>query len=279
MMPASRTANILTMDSLYTTTPAILALDFDGVLCDGMREYFESAWRAYRRLRPGPAPPTELFERFARLRPLVESGWEMPALVHALLAGASDEALLAAWRPETWLADLGVAREALAAELDRVRDAWIAADEAGWLASHRFYPGVIERLRGLAAGPVRWFVITTKEGRFAATLLERQGVVPGPGQVYGKEARRSKPEILRELVARHAAGRARALWFVEDRLKTLEAAARDPALDGARLFLAAWGYNTPADRDAARRDPRIAPLALEEFAADFPAWVTPPAAH
>ena len=57
--------------------PAILALDFDGVLCDGIREYFESAWRTYRRLRPGtpPAPPRGLVERFARLRPLVESGW------------------------------------------------------------------------------------------------------------------------------------------------------------------------------------------------------------
>ena len=51
------------------TPPAILALDFDGVLCDGMREYFEAAWRAYRRLRPAvpPEPPTDLFERFARL--------------------------------------------------------------------------------------------------------------------------------------------------------------------------------------------------------------------
>jgi phosphoglycolate phosphatase-like HAD superfamily hydrolase len=275
IMPASRTADTLTMDSLYTTTPAILALDFDGVLCDGMREYFESSWRAYRGLRPAVAavPPAGLFERFARLRPLVESGWEMPALVHALLAGASDQTLCAAWRPETWLADLGVTREAVAAELDRVRDAWIADDERGWLDSHGFYPGVIERLRALAGTPVRWFVITTKEGRFARTLLERQGVAPGPAQVFGKEARRPKRAILRELLGRWSAGDAGALWFVEDRLKTLEEAKADRALDGARLFLAAWGYNTPDERESARRDDRIVLLALEQFAADFPAWV------
>ena len=118
--------------------PAILALDFDGVLCDGMREYFESAWRAYRRLRPGapPRPPAGLFARFARLRPLVESGWEMPVLIHALRAGASRASLLRDWRPDAWLADLAATREAVGAALDRVRDEWIGHDETGRLASH-----------------------------------------------------------------------------------------------------------------------------------------------
>ncbi|MGH7275751.1 MAG: HAD family hydrolase [Candidatus Rokuibacteriota bacterium] len=254
------------------STPTILALDFDGVLCDGMREYFEAAWRAYRRLRPSvePTPPAGLFERFARLRPVVESGWEMPLLLHALLHGAAEGALLADWRPEAWLADAGLAREAAGTELDRVRDEWIARDEAGWLASHRFYPGAIERLRGLARGPVRVCVLTTKEGRFARTLLARQGVELDPAQVYGKEAQRPKRAILAELAA---GGGATRVWFVEDRLRTLEDVKRDPALDAVGLFLAAWGYNTPAQRDAARRDDRIVLLALAQFGSDFAAWV------
>src|SRR3989442_1580119 len=122
-----------------------------------MREYFESAWRAYRRLRPGapPRPPAGLFARFARLRPLVESGWEMPVLIHALRAGASRASLLRDWRPDAWLADLAATREAVGAALDRVRDEWIAHDETGWLASHAFYPGVIEppRRPARARGP------------------------------------------------------------------------------------------------------------------------------
>src|SRR5881296_1337727 len=64
-------ATTLIMPPLYTRVtavpervPAILALDFDGVLCDGMREYFTAAWRAWRRLRPSIAldPPSGLFE-------------------------------------------------------------------------------------------------------------------------------------------------------------------------------------------------------------------------
>ena len=253
--------------------PAILALDFDGVLCDGIREYFESAWRTYRRLRPGtpPAPPRGLVERFARLRPLVESGWEMPVLIHALRAGASPASLARDWRPDAWLTDLGGAREPVAAELDRVREEWIGEDEAGWLASHGFYPGVIERLRGLAGAPVRVVVLTTKEGRFARMLLARQGLTLGAADVCGKEARRPKRTILLELIA---GGDAARVWFVEDRLRTLQDVAREPGLAGVRLFLATWGYNTAADRAAARRDGRILPLTLARFARDFPRWIT-----
>src|SRR5207237_10363915 len=146
-----------TLESAVVAGPAILALDFDGVLCDGMREYVESAWRAYRRLRPSapPAPPRGLVERFAPLRPLVESGWEMPVLIHALLAGASPASLARDWRPDAWLADLGGTREAVAAELDRVRDEWIGEDETGRLARHGFYPRRSQRVRGHGGGPVR----------------------------------------------------------------------------------------------------------------------------
>ena len=44
-------------------------------------------------------------------------------------------------------------------------------------------------------------------------------------------------------------------------------------LDAVGLFLAAWGYNTPAQRDAARRDDRIVLLSLAQFGSDFAAWV------
>ena len=43
----------------------ILALDFDGVLCDGMREYFEASRRTYVRVWPDEqAPGEELFPAF-----------------------------------------------------------------------------------------------------------------------------------------------------------------------------------------------------------------------
>jgi len=117
--------------------PTILALDFDGVLCDGMREYFVSAWRAWRRLQPSvaPHPPRGLFERFARARPVVETGWEMPLVIMALLAGAPEGDILEPWRPEALLAELGQPRDEVAAVLDRVRDehgsSWLCPKRRG----------------------------------------------------------------------------------------------------------------------------------------------------
>src|SRR2546425_9574678 len=141
-----------------------------------------------RRLRPGapPRPPAGLFARFARLRPLVESGWEMPVLIHALRAGASRASLLRDWRPDAWLADLAATREAVGAALDRVRDEWIAHDETGWLASHAFYPGRLERLRRLPRGPGRGGGVTTKEGRVVRALLVAPGLAPGGGAGFGQ---------------------------------------------------------------------------------------------
>ena len=253
--------------------PAILALDFDGVLCDGMAEYFGSAWRAWRRLRPSgaPDPPPGLAERFAQVRPVVEHGWEMPLLIMALLAGVSETEILERWRPDALLDELHQSRRDVAAVLDGVRDEWIAADEADWLDHHRFYPGTSERLRRLADGPTRVVVITTKEGRFARKLLTRQGVDLGGANVYGKETDRPKPAILTELAA---PGSSAGLWFVEDRLKTLQAVKGSPGLENVGLFLAGWGYNTPRDREVARGDDRVVLLALEQFARDFPDWIT-----
>lgn len=251
------------------TAPSVLALDFDGVVCDGLAEYFESAWRAYALLwaSPGAIAPAGLAERFYALRPVIESGWEMPLVIKALLAGVDDATIAAQW------ADLaphlldGLATAEVAARLDGARDEWIATDRAGWLGRHRFYPGVVERLRVLAKGPTRVVIITTKEGRFVRELFAQQGLDLPADRIHGKESKRPKADVLRALKA----GGDR-VWFVEDRLKTLQGIETRRDLDDVRLFLAGWGYNFPAEREAARRDGRISLVSLEDFVSDFDAW-------
>jgi phosphoglycolate phosphatase-like HAD superfamily hydrolase len=194
----------------------------------------------------------------------------MPLVIMALLAGASESELLERWRPAPLLAELGLAREEVAAAVDRVRDEWIARDEADWLDHHQFYPGIVEKIRPLVGGSTRPVVVTTKEGRFARRILARHGLELGDGNVYGKEAQRPKPAILTELAG--AGSTPGALWFVEDRLEALAAVKRIPELDGVALFLAAWGYNTVPDREAARRDGRVTLLTLAQFVGDFSGW-------
>src|SRR5215470_19879068 len=128
------------------TAPRILALDFDGVVCDGRPEYFETAWQAYVAAWPPPAltaaRPEKIAARFSELRPLIESGWEMPLMVHALLAGVGEEALKdrAAWLHAApgFLKAADVSAEALGRALNKVRDEWFARDAASWVAKHEF---------------------------------------------------------------------------------------------------------------------------------------------
>ncbi len=82
--------------------------------------------------------------------------------------------------------------------------------------------------------------------------------------VQGKETGIHKCDNLRAQIAAYAAvhGRRPRVWFVEDRLETLEHVTAHPDLGDVGLFLAAWGYNTPQTRAAAgRNEPGAAPRA------------------
>jgi phosphoglycolate phosphatase-like HAD superfamily hydrolase len=130
----------------------------------------------------------------------------------------------------------------------------------------------VEKLQSILASPVKLLIITTKEGRFVQKLLQQQGVQMPQDCILGKESKRPKPQILRELTAQVPPDSPLSLWFVEDRLKTLQAVQQQSHLDAVKLYLADWGYNTPAERESIRQDPRIKLLSLPQFALAFSDW-------
>jgi phosphoglycolate phosphatase-like HAD superfamily hydrolase len=265
-----------------TTAPALLALDFDGVLCDGLIEYFQTAWQAYCRLfdKGEQAPPAELAEQFYPLRPVIETGWEMPLLLYALQQGVTDQAVLEQWPNlvQKVVQETQIAPERAMAAVDGVRDRWIQRDLDHWLSLHRFYPGVIEWLQRAIAAGVHPVIISTKEGRFIQALLAQAGVTLPPAQIIGKEIQQPKTQTLRQLLQSPPAGTvAEPLWFIEDRLKTLEKVKGEADLEPITLFLADWGYNTAAEKERTRRDERIHLLSLSQLVREFSGWsVTTP---
>lgn len=260
---------------MSTDTPTILALDFDGVICDGLLEYFQTAWRTYCQIwQPeNLTPPPDLPEKFYRLRPVIETGWEMPVLIRVLLLGISESKILHDWST--------VLHQCVDAEnlqptdvgqrVDQIRDEWITQDLESWLALHRFYPGVIERFQRILETPTQVFIVTTKEGRFAKQLLQQQGIKLSEDRIIGKEIKRPKHKTLRELINGFT-GDFCSLWFVEDRLNTLLSVEQQSDLAQVRLYLADWGYNTAAHRDEVRNYRRIQLLSLSEFVQDFSTW-------
>lgn len=258
---------------MTASMPTILALDFDGVICDGLIEYFQTAWRTYCQIW-SPAshiPPEDLANKFYRLRPVIETGWEMPVLIRALFLGISEDNILQKWATiaQNLLEEAGLIAADIGRKLDQIRDEWISTDLTNWLSLHRFYPGVIEKLQLLVTSPVQPVIITTKEGRFVSQLLQQQGIQMPHEWIIGKSIR-PKHQIIRELITE--IGVPRSLWFVEDRLKTLQLVQQQQDLDAVKLYLADWGYNTTSERESAHRSPRIQVLSLSQYAQDFAAW-------
>jgi phosphoglycolate phosphatase-like HAD superfamily hydrolase len=263
------------------TQPVIVALDFDGVLCDGRPEYFETARRAYATAWPGARPVGDAAAAaFAVYRPLVESGWEMPVLLHAVVSGEPAAALVdrTAWlvTARRLLGAAGVQPDALAGALNAVRDVWFARDPGDWVRYHTFYPGVAARLLATLDAGTPLAIVTTKAERFARALLAAQDARLASLPVVGREPGRVVPkaETLARLAAEHALPPgADGLWFVEDLLETLHTAHATPGLGAARLFLAAWGYNTLEQRASVGACNDIRLLSLAAFGGAFGGWV------
>jgi phosphoglycolate phosphatase-like HAD superfamily hydrolase len=265
-----------------TETPRVLALDFDGVLCDGRPEYFETARRAYAAAWPGAdvARAGAVATRFAAARPLVESGWEMTLLLHALVTGVPEAELVDrdAWRmtARRLLDGAPVDAGGLGRALNAARDAWFAADPKDWLGHHAFYPGVCARIVQALDDGVQVAIVTTKAARFARALLAAQDPRLGAVPIIGREPDRTvpKPESLLRLGRdRGLPAEGAGLWFVEDMLETLELVRATPGLGGARLFLAGWGYNTLEQRAVAGSEGHVVLLSLQDIAAPFRDWV------
>ena len=248
------------------STHPLLVFDFDGVLVDGMAEYWWSARRAALALRPEQQLPEQAPAGFSALRPLIHKGWEM--VLAALELSRADLDLstyLSAYEACTTaaLARWQLQPTTLQASLEQLRHDAIQHDPSSWLALHHPYPGVPERLRRLADEGSAWLVLTTKGGAFARELLQAYGLEPMA--VYGHE-QGSKPDVLLQLCSTQP----QPLWFVEDRRPTLEAVRRTPGLEAVRCFLVSWGYLAPGDSHNLPNGIEL--LDPEQFAAPLAEW-------
>lgn len=257
-------------------SPQLLALDFDGVICNGLVEYFKTACRAYCKIwaQDSQYPTEDLAASFFALRPVIETGWEMPILLRALITGVPEQKIWQNWpqMAQQILATEKLNQQEVAHQLDSVRDNWIKNDLENWLGLHQFYDGVIPKLCSLLNNTdVSLYIVSTKEGRFIKQLLQQQGLELSSQAIIGKESQCPKYQTLRELIAQNSVNNQH-VWFVEDRIKALQGVKEQPDLEQVKLFLADWGYNTPQAQENARQDQQIRLLSLSQFHGDFSAW-------
>jgi hypothetical protein len=119
-------------------------------------------------------------------------------------------------------------------------------------------------LASLPERKIQPIIVTTKESRFVSQLLKEQGVELASEFIWGKELKRSKTDSLK-LILDRGGKKPPNVWFVEDKLSTLAKIASQPELEAVKLYLADWGYNTDAEREAVLQQSRIQLLTLADF--------------
>jgi len=196
------TAIVEIKQEFMNQSPHILALDFDGVLCDGMIEYFQISKRTYETLWP-EIIPEDFFPRFSQLRPVIETGWEMPLLLRSLVLGIPDEEALNNWQSivQNLLEREKIAKKVLSTSLDGLRDQWIESDLESWLTLHRFYQPAINRLASLLSSDFLVYIVTAKESRFVKQLLQKVAINFPEARLIGKEIKQPKYVTIRQILA------------------------------------------------------------------------------
>ncbi len=230
---------------MYPTNP-LLVFDFDGVIIDGIEEYWWSSRRACLNLLgiepnsaslPGAVPCS-----FREMRPWVHQGWEMVLLAAELirpdscltLQGAKVFSRNYSVHCKQALKDWGWNPNQLQNSLENVRKEAIKRDREQWLARHQTFPGVVERLSQFKTEQCEFAVLTTKSAEFTSELLNHFQL--SPQLVFGHEAG-SKANVLLQLMQTHLIK-----GFIEDRRRTLETVINTSGLSSLPCYLASWGY-------------------------------------
>ena len=256
--------------------PKILALDFDGVICNGLKEYFQTTLKTYQKLwKDDSQNDLEIWANsFYKLRPVIETGWEMPILLRALVLQYEQDNIESNWHNvcSEIVTKENLNKQQVMSALDGVRDHWIQTDLDNWLALHEFYPGVLEKLGKLLDSSTLLYIVTTKEGRFVKQLLKQQNLSFPEDHIFGKEVKQPKFDTLRQILKINQET-PNNLWFIEDLLKTLNKVKSQEYLTEVNLFLADWGYNTIKSHELVKQDSTINLLSLDTFSQDFSEWI------
>ncbi len=220
----------------------ILALDFDGVLWNSVRECYEVALDAWNEM--GMEPFRSPYERFRQGRWLVRAGRDFGTLMRLLendpeldIQEFTPEQFAAAGRelPE-WLQRYGE-------HFARLRAAYRLEREAYWRSLQAPFPEV---MRAMPLWRQRFrdvVVCTTKDSESSRALL-RQVDLDIP--VYGVEIGTDKSLHMQLLIDKYGV-KPQQVHFIDDLVINLQ----DAAKAGIRGYLALWGYNTPKSRERA----------------------------
>ena len=233
----------------------LFLFDFDGVIVDGMEEYWHSALLAFEKYLDTPDILIEqnLYKQvsntFIEMRPWVKYGWEMLIIVHEIVKrenplnnnNKSDFLNKYNQNCEEILLNNSWVSEDLQKYLDKSRKYQIDQDFDKWVSLHKPFYEVIEFIEKIKNINIKTGIITTKGKVFAEKILEKLNIFPE--LIFGYESG-TKVEIASKLSKKYEI-----IGFIEDRKKTLVDIKKNNATKHIPCYLAEWGYLKSTDRN------------------------------
>eukprot|EP00878_Enallax_costatus_P025300 GHUV01027065.1.p1 GENE.GHUV01027065.1~~GHUV01027065.1.p1 ORF type:complete len:226 (+),score=38.23 GHUV01027065.1:1234-1911(+) len=181
------------------------------------------------------------------------------------------DAILTDWHPllETTLDRWGESWQKLQASFEDHRANWLGSDRQGWLARNQPYPGMVDAVT-TSEYPI--YFASSKAAHRVSTIMQEhfglEDITPNSPRLFASllPPEEKKAEALIAISERPICSETGArLHFVDDRLDTLLAVQKHTDLRDWNLYLADWGYNTKAERAAARKTPGIRVISRTAF--------------
>lgn len=224
----------------------ILALDFDGVICDSIHECLvvsHNAFMAYSGHRHQITNPDALetaqVQRFTALRHFIRTGEDYLFIHMAMQQGVdiqSQEAF------DHFTLPHATNRSTFRACFYEARTRLFENHHAQWLRLNPLYPGVREALLK-TPHLERILIISTKRDDFIKAILQGHGISFPAGQIFYASAGQTKREIIDQWLYTHHRP-LHQFHFIDDQIDTLLTL---QSL-GVHCTLAGWGYNALPQR-------------------------------
>ena len=233
----------------------LFLFDFDGVIVDGMNEYWHTALLACEKYLNASdiLVDQNLYKQvsntFIEIRPWVKYGWEMIIIVHEIIKkenplnsnNKSDFLNRYHQKCEEILLDNSWVSEELQKCLDESRKYQIDKDFDNWINLHKPFFEVMLFIERIKKAKIKSAIITTKGKVFAEKILEKLDIFPE--LIFGYESG-TKVEIASKLSNEYEI-----MGFIEDRKQTLVDIKKNNHTKHIPCYLADWGYLKKADKN------------------------------
>ena len=252
----------------------VFLFDFDGVIVDGMNEYWHSSLLACEKYLNSPNITIEqkLYQKvpntFKEIRPWVKYGWEMILIVQEIIKKENPinhfnknnfineyhQNCRRILKENCWTA------EDLQKKLDNSRKYQIEKDFKKWVNLHNPFVEVLNFIEELSIREIKTAIITTKGKIFTEKILKELNIFPE--FIFGYESG-TKIKIAEKLTQTYEI-----LGFIEDRKKTLIDIKQNSRTSHIPCFLADWGYLKSSDKFSLSNEIKLLKLGnLEELVA------------